>query len=233
MELRGFEPLTFSLSKRRSDASPNLGDLGEVCPDLDRCQHRSLWSSPTLPPRLGTSRGCSWPKARSIRGAPGPSARQARPGAASASHRFGNTDAVSEMPNLDLYLEAHGVAAQRIARDRAQLARGVAEEIVRDEYAKRGLVIDADAVLEFAKWLHHAPDWWLRHWHGDAFEGGQIIDTITPKNRRLVENDANLKAEPVWEPERHPGSWRAVWAYSTKRAVRDNKTLTLAGEPGP
>ena len=64
-------------------------------------------------------------------------------------------------------------------------------------------------------------------WHGDAFEGGQIIDTITPKNRRLVENDVNLKAEPAWDPEEHPASWRAVWAYSTKRAVRDNKTLTL------
>lgn len=64
-------------------------------------------------------------------------------------------------------------------------------------------------------------------WHGDAFEGGQIIDTITPKNRRVVENDANLKAEPVWDPAQHPASWRAVWAYSTKRAVRDNKTLTL------
>lgn len=25
----------------------------------------------------------------------------------------------------------------------------------------------------------------------------------------------------------HAKSWRAVWAYSTKRAVRDNKTLTL------
>jgi hypothetical protein len=36
-----------------------------------------------------------------------------------------------------------------------------------------------------------------------------------------------LKAEPVWDREQHPGSWRAVWAYSTKRAVRDNKTLTL------
>jgi hypothetical protein len=53
-------------------------------------------------------------------------------------------------------------------------------------------------------------------WHGDAFEGGQIIDTITPKNRRLIENDTNLKAEPVWDPAQHRGSWRAVWAYSTK-----------------
>jgi hypothetical protein len=34
------------------------------------------------------------------------------------------------------------------------------------------------------------------------------------------------KAELVWDPEAHPGSWRAVWAYSTKRAVRDNKTIT-------
>ena len=64
-------------------------------------------------------------------------------------------------------------------------------------------------------------------WHGDAFEGGQIIDTITPKNRRLIENDTQVKSEPVWDPAQHPGSWRAVWAYSTKRAVRDNRTLTL------
>jgi hypothetical protein len=31
----------------------------------------------------------------------------------------------------------------------------------------------------------------------------------------------------VWKPTVHTGSWRAVWAYSTKRAVRDSKTLTL------
>jgi hypothetical protein len=64
-------------------------------------------------------------------------------------------------------------------------------------------------------------------WHGDAFTDGQIIDTVTPKNRRSSDNDVNLKAEPVWNPDQHPGSWRAVWAYSKKRAVRDNKTLTL------
>ncbi len=68
-------------------------------------------------------------------------------------------------------------------------------------------------------------------WHGNAFEGGQIIDTITPKTSRTankgIENDTRVKAEPVWDPAQHPASWRAVWAYSTKRAVRDNKTLTL------
>jgi hypothetical protein len=29
------------------------------------------------------------------------------------------------------------------------------------------------------------------------------------------------------DPVEHERSWRAVWAYSTKRAVRDRKTLTL------
>jgi len=64
-------------------------------------------------------------------------------------------------------------------------------------------------------------------WHGDAFSDGQIIDTITPKNSRKIENDVTKKAEPAWDPGRHPGSWRAVWAYSAERAARDNKTLTI------
>ena len=67
------------------------------------------------------------------------------------------------------------------------------------------------------------------HWHGDAFTDGQIIDTLTPRDRRAgrSENSSKVKAEPVWDPDTHPGSWRAVWAYSTKRAVRDRRTLTL------
>lgn len=63
-------------------------------------------------------------------------------------------------------------------------------------------------------------------WHGDAFTDGQIIDTLTPKNRRRIENDPKKKREPVWDPEQHARSWRAVWAYSAKRAARDHKTLT-------
>ena len=67
-------------------------------------------------------------------------------------------------------------------------------------------------------------------WHGDAFTDGQIIDTLTPKTRRGTkhrENDPHRKAEPVWDPGQHPKSWRAVWAYSARRAARDGKTLTL------
>jgi hypothetical protein len=67
-------------------------------------------------------------------------------------------------------------------------------------------------------------------WHGDAFNDGQVIDTITPRVATKTAtgvNDPAKKAEPVWDPHVHEASWRAVWAYSTKRAVRDGKTLTL------
>src|SRR5579872_3866534 len=63
-------------------------------------------------------------------------------------------------------------------------------------------------------------------WHGDYFGDGQVIDTVTPKTGRNGDNDPALLAEPVWDPQAHPTSWRAVWAYSRSRAVRDTKTLT-------
>lgn len=64
------------------------------------------------------------------------------------------------------------------------------------------------------------------HWEGDAFTDGQVIDTITPRRGSNTERDKSRKAEPVWDPHTHPGSWRAVWVYSKKRAARDNQTLT-------
>lgn len=67
-------------------------------------------------------------------------------------------------------------------------------------------------------------------WHGDAFTDGQLIDTITPRvataAARAV-NDVKKLIEPVWDPAVHTRSWRAVWAYSRKRATRDGHTLTL------
>ena len=30
----------------------------------------------------------------------------------------------------------------------------------------------------------------------------------------------------LWDPDTHPGSWRAVWSCSKKRAARDNQALT-------
>ena len=67
-------------------------------------------------------------------------------------------------------------------------------------------------------------------WHGDAFADGQIIDTITPRDERAsagAASDPMRRREPVWDPAEHVRAWRAVWAFSRKRAVRDRATLTL------
>lgn len=63
-------------------------------------------------------------------------------------------------------------------------------------------------------------------WHGAFSADGQIVDTVTPKTGKNLDNDSFLRAEPVWDPKAHPGSWRAVWRYSAKRFAHDNKTLT-------
>ena len=67
-------------------------------------------------------------------------------------------------------------------------------------------------------------------WYGDAFTDGQLIDTITPRVATTAArgvNDVNKRAEPIWDPGLHEKSWRAVWAYSRKRGVRDRATLTV------
>ncbi len=63
-------------------------------------------------------------------------------------------------------------------------------------------------------------------WHGDAFADGQVIDTLTPKKGKNTDNDPARRAEPAWDRKDHPGSWRAVWAFSAKRFARDNRALT-------
>ncbi len=62
-------------------------------------------------------------------------------------------------------------------------------------------------------------------WHGDFLADGQVIDTLTPRKGKNTDNNAAVRAEPVWSRSSHPASWRAVWAYSARRAAHDNKTL--------
>lgn len=110
------------------------------------------------------------------------------------------------------------------------------------------MVIVADAGMLASGNLHELDDAGLRfivgsrvtkapndltshfHWNGELFTDGQIIDTITPRDQRdtaTKSSDPKIRAEPVWNPDIHTKSWRAVWTYSTKRAVRDTKTLKL------
>lgn len=114
-----------------------------------------------------------------------------------------------------------------------------------DRHALADMVIVADAGMLSATNLRELDEAGLRfivgsrqtkapndlanhfHWHGDAFDDGQVIDTITPRHGNTKTRDTTRRAEPVWDQQQHGGAWRAIWAYSRKRAVRDMQTLTL------
>ncbi|MGH8777266.1 MAG: IS1634 family transposase [Jiangellaceae bacterium] len=122
------------------------------------------------------------------------------------------------IPIVKQFTERHGLADIVVVADAGMLSASNLRELD-----------DADLRFVVGSRVTKAPIDLTSHfrWHGDAFTDGQIIDTITPRTGHKIENNPRLKAEPVWDREEHPGSWRAVWAYSTQRAVRDNKTLTL------
>ena len=122
------------------------------------------------------------------------------------------------VPIIKQFQQRHGLADMVVVADAGMLSASNLKEI--DEAGLRFIVGSrvTKAPIDLASHFR---------WHGDAFTDAQLIDTITPTNSRVIENDPMLKKEPIWDPKQHPASWRAVWAYSTKRAVRDNRTLTL------
>lgn len=121
------------------------------------------------------------------------------------------------IPILEAFQARHGISDMVAAADAGMLSTSNLMKL--DEAGLRFMV---------GSWVTKAPVDLASHfrWHGDVFEDGQLIDTLTTKNRRNLENDPNLKAKPVWDSTEHSGSWRAVWAYLAKRATRDRVTLT-------
>ncbi|MBM6406041.1 IS1634 family transposase [Phycicoccus sp. CSK15P-2] len=132
----------------------------------------------------------------------------------------GNTaETTTLLPIIQAFQERHSLASMAVVADAGMLSASNLKEL---DAAGVNFIVGSrvtKAPGDLASYFR---------WHGDAFSDGQHVDTITPRhaNRRL-ENDPKLKAEPAWDPGEHPGSWRAVWAYSAKRAARDAKTLTL------
>ena len=125
------------------------------------------------------------------------------------------------LPIIRGFQERHGIADMVIVADAGMLSasnlKALDEAGLRFIVGSRVTKAPADLASHF-------------RWHGDAFTDGQVIDTITPRiatrKASAVNNDRH-RAEPVWDPETHDRSWRAVWAYSTKRAARDRKTLAM------
>ncbi|MGC0274677.1 IS1634 family transposase [Pseudactinotalea sp. Z1739] len=130
-------------------------------------------------------------------------------------------EASTILPIVNAFAQRHSLADMVIVADAGMLSAGNLREL--DEANLRFIV---------GSRVTKAPNDLASHfrWHGEAFTDGQVIDTITPRvatDRARGSNDVKKRAEPVWDPATHQRSWRAVWAYSAKRAARDNKTLTL------
>ncbi|MGL5930244.1 MAG: IS1634 family transposase [Dermatophilaceae bacterium] len=125
------------------------------------------------------------------------------------------------LPIVKQFQERHGIEAMVVVADAGMLSaanlKALDEAGLRFIVGSRVTKAPADLASHF-------------HWHGDAFTDGQHIDTITPRvatRTAAAVNDQRKRAEPVWDPAVNDRSWRAVWAYSAKRAARDAKTLTL------
>jgi hypothetical protein len=121
------------------------------------------------------------------------------------------------VPIVTAFAQRHGIEGMVVVADAGMLSATNLRDL--DE-AGLGFIVGSRQTTAPLDLVAHV------RWHGDAFTDGQVIDTITPKHRRgAAVNDVNVRAEPVWTKATHPGSWRAIWAYSAKRFTRDNKTL--------
>ncbi len=134
----------------------------------------------------------------------------------------GNTAETTTMiPIIRQFQARHSLSDLVVVADAGMLSAGNLKDL--DEAGLR-FIVGSRATKAPADLASHF------RWHGDAFTDGQVVDTITPRvatKTATAVNDEKKKAEPIWDPAVHSKSWRAVWAYSRKRAVRDGKTITL------
>jgi len=121
------------------------------------------------------------------------------------------------LPVIRQFQARHGLEAMVVVADAGMLSAANLDDL--DE-AGLGFIVGSRVTKAPVDLESHF------RWHGDAFSDGQVIDTVTPKKGKNKDNDPALRAEPAWDREDHPKSWRAVWAFSAKRFARDNRTLT-------
>ena len=134
----------------------------------------------------------------------------------------GNTaETTTIVPIIEDFLDRHDVHDRSIvvAADAGMLS---ASDLAALDEAKLSFIVGSRVTKAPGDLESHF------HWNGDVFSDGQLIDTVavTPRHGNIRVNDTKLRAEPVWDPQQHPGAWRAIWSYSAKRARRDQKTLT-------
>jgi hypothetical protein len=131
----------------------------------------------------------------------------------------GNTaETTTLVPIITAFANRHGLTdtPMVVAADAGMLS---ASNLTALDEARLGFIVGSRTVKAPIDLASHF------HWNGDVFTDSQIIDTVTPRHANSTVNNVAHRAEPVWNPEEHPGAWRAIWQYSAKRARRDQQTL--------
>ncbi len=131
----------------------------------------------------------------------------------------GNTaETTTLVPIITAFANRHGLSdtPMVVAADAGMLS---ASNLTALDEARLGFIVGSRTVKAPIDLASHF------HWNGDVFTDSQIIDTVTPRHANSTVNNVAHRAEPVWNPEEHPGAWRAIWQYSAKRARRDQQTL--------
>ena len=128
-----------------------------------------------------------------------------------------NAETHTILPIVAAFKARHDIADLVVVADAGMLS---ASNLAEMDDAGLGFIVGSRSTKAPADLASHFG------WHGTSFADGQLIDTITPKTGHgPAENNPLLKAEPIWDQGGNPRSWRAVWAYSHKRAMRDRRTL--------
>ena len=133
------------------------------------------------------------------------------------------------IPIVEQFADRHGLSDMVVVADAGMLSASNLKE-----FDKAGLrfIVGSRAVKAPLDLASHF------RWHGDAFTDAQLIDTITAKNRKVIENDPMLRAEPVWDPEQHQrrgercGPTRPNELSGTARPSRCRRTAPRRSSPG-
>lgn len=121
------------------------------------------------------------------------------------------------IPIIRQFQDRHQIANMVVVADAGMLS---ASNLTALDEANLSFIVGSRQTKAPGDLAHHV------HWNGDAVTDGQLIDTITPRRGNTTPQPRPQRAEPIWDAGQHPGHWRAVWAYSRKRAIRDGRTLS-------
>jgi hypothetical protein len=117
------------------------------------------------------------------------------------------------IPMVEAFMARHGISGVVIAADAGMLSAANLKTL--DDAGYRFIVGSRATKAPIDLESHYA-------WHGDFAADGQIVDTVTPKIGRNIDNDPSWAGEPIWDTASCPNSGGR--SGSTRR--KDSSTTT-------